>query len=271
MYKISQFSKISGLTIKALRYYDETDILIPSYRNEENKYRYYDDYDLKKALLIKTLRSLDFSIMEIKEAVETVENENDLACILQEKRKFIELNIAKEKEIIQKINLNSFSIEASQKNNDYLIEKKEIQPTLVASIKFKGKYSDLNTYVPILYKAVKNNKVGNHFNCYFDEECVEDANIELCIPIKKRIANAQVVCKTLPKISALYTTHYGGYDTLFLAYRALFKYANAHNLKVLTPIREIYKKSPGMIFKGNPDNYITEILFPFEIDGKECL
>ena len=69
MYKISQFSKISGLTVKALRYYDEANILKPSFRNEENQYRYYNDNDLKKALLIKKLRNLDFSIMEIKEVV----------------------------------------------------------------------------------------------------------------------------------------------------------------------------------------------------------
>lgn len=72
-------------------------------------------------------------------------------------------------------------------------------------------------------------------------------------------------------VKALHTIHYGGYDTLYLAYRAVFKYANAHTLEILTPIREIYIKSPKMIFKGNPDNYITEILFPYEIDGKEYL
>lgn len=40
MYKISQFSKISGVTVKALRYYDEANILTPSFRNEENQYEY---------------------------------------------------------------------------------------------------------------------------------------------------------------------------------------------------------------------------------------
>ena len=35
MYLISQVSKITGLTKKALRYYDEQDILKPSFRDEE--------------------------------------------------------------------------------------------------------------------------------------------------------------------------------------------------------------------------------------------
>ena len=65
MYRISQFSKISGLTVKALRYYDQENILEPTFRNEDNQYRYYNEEDLKKSQLIKSLRSLDFSIMEI--------------------------------------------------------------------------------------------------------------------------------------------------------------------------------------------------------------
>lgn len=43
--------------------------------------------DLRKAQLIKLLRSLEFSIMEIREVIETVENEEDLKYILQEKIK----------------------------------------------------------------------------------------------------------------------------------------------------------------------------------------
>ncbi|MFQ8704569.1 MAG: MerR family transcriptional regulator [Thomasclavelia sp.] len=110
MYLISQFSKISGLTIKALRYYDEKGILIPNYRNNENKYRYYSDDDLKKALLIKLLRSLDFSIMEITEILDLVKNKEDLTYILQEKIKHIEKNISKEKDLIKKINNNTVSL-----------------------------------------------------------------------------------------------------------------------------------------------------------------
>lgn len=269
MYRISQFSKISGLTVKALRYYDKEGILEPSFRNEENQYRYYDDDNLKKAMLIKYLRSLDFSIIEIKEVVETVENKDDLVYILQEKIKFIEMNISREKELIQKISMGTSSLEIAHGNNKYKIENIEIQKMLVASIRFTGKYSDLDKYVPLLYKAVKNNKDGKHFNCYFNEDCVKNADIELCVPLKKQITDTSIECKVLPKIKAICTKHYGSYDTLYLAYKAMFECANANNLKILTPSREVYIKGPGAIFRGNPANYITEILLPLEIIEKE--
>lgn len=36
MYKIGEFSKITDFTVKTLRYYNEQNILTPSFRNEEN-------------------------------------------------------------------------------------------------------------------------------------------------------------------------------------------------------------------------------------------
>lgn len=269
MYKISQFSKISGITIKALRYYDKENILEPTFRNEENQYRYYTEEDLKKAQLIKFLRTLNFSIMEIKDVLETANTKEDLTYILQEKIKIIEKNISKEKELIQQLNANLTTLDKVQKNTAYKIDTVEIEEVLVASIRFTGKYQDLQTYVPTLYKAVKNNKTGHHFNCYYDEACVENADIELCLPIKKIIDDKNIFVKKLPKIKALRTRHYGSYEDLYLAYSALFEYVNGHGLDILIPSREVYIKGPGMIFKGNPANYVTEILLPLEIYKKE--
>ena len=167
MYKINQFSKISGLTVKALRYYDQEGILQPAFRNEENQYRYYNDDNLKKAQLIKYLRSLDFSIMEIKDVVENVHSHDDLMYILNEKIKIIETNISKEKEFIKRMNTQLSTFHNKTCCNHYQIDTVTIDEILVASIHFRGQYTELDKYVPQLYKAVKNNKNGYHFNCYF--------------------------------------------------------------------------------------------------------
>ena len=265
MYIISQFSKVSGLTTKALRYYDEQNILKPSYRDKDTLYRYYNENDLKKAQLIKLLRSLDFSISEIKETLDIIKNENDLTYILQEKIKHIEKNISKEKELIKKINEHLVSTIDLSNEFKYKIDIEKTDKLLVASIRFSGKYSEMDKYVPLLYKLGRNCINGTLFNCYFDEECVDQADIEICLPIKKQISDKAIVCKYLPAIIALTTTHYGSYDTINLAYKTLFEYANIYNIKLLTPSREIYIKGPGMIFKGNPENYVTKILLPFEI------
>lgn len=265
MYQISQFSKISGLTVKALRYYDEQGILKPSYRDKNTLYRYYDENDLKKARLIKRLRSLDFSILEMKEALEMVNNEADLTYILREKIVNIKENILREKELIKKINSCLSQNVTKPKSQTYEITLEEIPETLVASIRFTGRYSEVGEYIPALFKAVQGNVNGAVINCYYDEECMEQADMELCLPTKKQVTANTVDCKYLPAIKAVCTTHYGSYETLHFAYQALLNYVNEHDIAVITPFREIYEKSCGMVFKGNPQNYVTKILFPYKV------
>lgn len=264
MYQISQFSKISGLTVKALRYYDEQDMLKPSYRDKNTLYRYYDENDLKKAQFIRLLRSLDFSIPEIKEALEMVNNEADLTYILQEKIATIKENIRREKALIYKINRCLSPDVTKTERQTYEITLEEIPITLVASIRFTGRYSEIGAYIPVLFKAVQGNVNGAVINCYYDEDCMEQADMELCLPTKKPVVTNTVNCKYLPAIQAVCTTHYGSHETLHFAYKALFHYVNEHGIAVITPFREIYEKSRGMVFKGNPQNYVTRILFPYK-------
>lgn len=265
MYRISQLSKLSGISVKALRYYDEEGLLKPSFRNSENQYRYYNDKDLQKAFFIKNLRSLQFSIMEIKEILEYYDDEEDLTYVLKEKITMIEANISKEKERIERIAQAIPSTSTPLIENKYNIDTLECEDVLVAYIPITGPYQCLDQYVPQLYKHVKGHKRGHHFNCYFDEDCVENATMQLCIPVDKPINDNVISSKRLPRIKALQTIHYGTYETLYLAYKALFTYANAHDIAILTPTREEYIKGPGMIFKGNSLKYETKILLPFEI------
>ena len=89
--------------------------------------------------------------------------------------------------------------------------------------------------------------------------------MELCLPIRKQISDSTINCKRLPAVKAVCTTHYGSYETLYLAYKALFEYVNKQNISLLTPSREIYVKGPGMIFKGNSQDYVTKVILPFQI------
>ena len=54
------------------------------------------------------------------------------------------------------------------------------------------------------------------------------------------------------------------YETLSESYGLIFDHSKSIGMKINYPIREIYIKRPGMIFRGNPKICITEIQFPFE-------
>lgn len=264
MYLISQVSKITGLTNKALRYYDEQDILKPSVRDEDSQYRLYSEDDLRKARLIHLLRQLDFSISEIKDTLQVSENEEDLAYVFREKIEHIEGNIAKEKEMIKNIKNVVGPLPNEKKKEKHEITIETIDPIKVASVRVKDAYNQVGKYLPNLYKEVKQNVNGNMLNCYYDEDFAEIADIEICIPVRNMISGTNLSCKVLPAIKAVCTIHYGTYETLYCAYKELFEYINENKINVVSPSREEYIKGPGMLFKGNPNKYITKIMIPYE-------
>jgi DNA-binding transcriptional MerR regulator len=67
MFSIGEFSKITGLTVKTLRFYHEQGLLAPAQIDDQTGYRYYDDRQIETARVIKQLRELEFSIAEIAE------------------------------------------------------------------------------------------------------------------------------------------------------------------------------------------------------------
>lgn len=67
MYRIGEFSKLSNLSIRTLRFYNELGILIPEEVDVFSNYRYYSDHNLKEAKMIESLKNAGFSLEEIKD------------------------------------------------------------------------------------------------------------------------------------------------------------------------------------------------------------
>lgn len=55
----------TGLTKKAIKYYESENLINPA-KNSENNYREYTDEDIVRLNLIATLRSLDIPIAQIR-------------------------------------------------------------------------------------------------------------------------------------------------------------------------------------------------------------
>lgn len=262
MYKIGEFSKLTQISTKTLRYYDEEDMLIPSYRDSNNGYRYYDDEDYKKALLILKLRNLEFSILEIKDILSICKEKEDIFYIFEEKSAVIRNQINELEMTLNKLNNYKIIEIQEDKMSEYKIEVKTMPAITVAVLRFKGKYSDVGQYFSEIYKVVKNNSNGYPFCIYYDNEYKESADIEVCVPIKKMIKSDKIIIKEIPSVDAITTIHNGNYNEINKAYKEIFNYKNPNDINCSIHHREIYIKGPGRIFRGNPNKYITEIVMP---------
>ena len=75
MYKIGDFSILSNVTIKTLRYYDTIDLFKPKIIDKFTGYRYYSDEQLEDFSLILKYKDLGFSLEEIKKLINNLENQ----------------------------------------------------------------------------------------------------------------------------------------------------------------------------------------------------
>lgn len=145
---------------------------------------------------------------------------------------------------------------------DYKIEIRDIEPIRVAYMHYKGAISEVSKFFPNVFKAIKGRANGAPFFCYYAMSPItKTGEMDLCVPTEEPNGSG-IEIKVMPSIRAVCVTHIGPYESMQLAYSAIDNYAQEHKLVLKPPFWEVYIKGPGMILKGNPNKYITEILFP---------
>ncbi len=263
VFSIGEFSKVTGLTVKTLRFYQEQGLLVPSCIDEETGYRYYAPAKIEAARAIAFLRGLDFSVGEIREILSRAEQENDLLEVMERQRTVVEAKLRGYRKVIAALDqfiANEREARLIMTNLSLEIEEKDVAPLLMAGVRMKGKYSECGKGFATIGRSLGRQIQGKAFLLHYDQEFrAEDAEFEACLPIRAGKAVEGVSVRELPGGHCVSLVHRGPYDDVGRSYARLLQYIHEKGYKVLTPSREIYLKGPGMIFKGNPKNYLTEI------------
>ena len=212
------------------------------------------------------LRQMEFSIEDIAAVLGECSDEADILNYLERQKNLLQQRMQEDREIVRSLN----EIVAKEKSarqlldhSHFAVEEKTFEPLLIAGIRMKGRYPDCGTGFSTLGKAVGRYIYGKPLCLYYDGEYREnDANFEPCFPIRKEVAADGVSIRQLAGGRCLSLVHRGPYDQLGRSYAKILKQAGERKWKIGLPTREIYHKGPGMIFKGNPRNYVTEIQLP---------
>jgi effector-binding domain-containing protein len=269
MFTIGEFSKITGLTIKALHLYHEKGIIEPHVVDRETGYRYYNHHDAEKARVVRLLKGMMLGLDDIAEIMRDCSDDADTVELLERHRSRLEGRINELKKarryIDSVINTEREAIAMTEDKTSEIVEK-NVPDIRIAAIRWKGRYGDCGKYIGRLAKYVYRYLVGKPFNMYYDEGFKEeDADIETCFPVRedKEIkVPDDIAIRTLPGCKVVSIMHKGPYDQLGRSYEKISSYLKQKNYCVTAPPREIYIKGPGMIFTGNPKKYLTEIQFP---------
>lgn len=125
MFKIGEFSKLTQVSIRMLRYYDEAGLLKPAKTDAWTGYRMYSAEQIPTLNKIIYLRDSGFQVSEIAAAL-AAENEMSLIEHLDKKYREIQENIKTEQERLQKILLVKKDILHGQNEMPYNVTIKSI-------------------------------------------------------------------------------------------------------------------------------------------------
>ena len=263
MFSIGEFSKITGLTVKTLRFYHEQGLLAPSAIDEQSGYRYYDKSKIERARIITYLRSLDFSLNEIADILRPDGDDSQLVEVMERQRAVIEEKMRRYRKVV--LSLDQFIAEEREARKivaqaSFEVREKVVDPMLIAGVRMKGRYADCGKGFAQIGKQFGRHICGNAFLLHYDSEYREDdADFEACMPIRKGKTADGISVRELPGGRCVALVHKGPYKQLSRSYAKILGYIKDKGYEVAMPTREVYLKGPGMIFKGNPRNYLTEI------------
>jgi effector-binding domain-containing protein len=226
--------------------------------DETTGYRYFDERNVEQARAISYLRELMFPLADIKDLMDRFVEDSDILEFLEKHKKSINLRI-------DQLNRAAFTLDEiirkereakdMERESSFTVGEKEIESILVAGIRWKGKYSDCGKAIGQAAKLAGRHIRGQAMSLYYDTEFKEDgADIENCFPVTEMKASGPLIVHKLPGGKCVHLVHKGPYEHLSRSYAKIMDYIQKKNYS-----REIYLKGPGMIFRGNPKNYLTEI------------
>ena len=269
MFKIGEFSRLTWVPVKTLRYYDELGLLKPVEVDPFTSYRYYSASQLPRLNRILVLKDLGLTLEQIRLILEEDLTAEQLRGMLYRRQAELRQQIEEGQEMLARVEsrLQQIDLEGRMTTMDVVI--KRVPPMWVASVRGViasypeqgALWNELETALRL--KGLKPN--GACFTIYHDEEYVDrNINAEVCEPVDgpaELSGRARIYelpgCETM----ACYVYH-GPFNGLSNAYSELLTWLSDNGYQISGVGREIYVHTGSGVTRQDDPAYITEIQFP---------
>lgn len=267
MFKIGEFSKLTQVSIRMLRHYDETGLLKPAQIDKFTNYRLYSVEQISTLNKIVFLRDLGFNISEIAVCLDKW-SDDYITGLLEEKRHGIENLIKSEQERISKIDLAKRDIKKGRITINYNVSIKSVPSYQVLSLRriVPNYYAEGMLWKEMAEFAQRNSisVSDNTLTIYHDPDYREtDVDIEICAPVEKMGENKDgfTFCNTEAVPMMASTMVYGGFENIAEAYGGFAGWLQEHSgYSMGYHSRQIVHRGPWN--EEDPSKYLIEIQVP---------
>jgi DNA-binding transcriptional MerR regulator len=269
MIRIGDFSKLSRVPVKTLRYYDEMNLLKPVEVDPFTGYRLYEYNQLSTLHRILALKDLGFSLEEIGRLLDDGLSAEQMRGMLKLRETEARQRVQEEAERLERIRARLRQIEQENGMSKYDVVIKHVDEVKTASVRDVvptppeqgGLWQELEGYLAMHHVRPKD----ACFTLYHDDEFKErDWDLEVCEPIDADLSESnRVKVQTLPAATMACTLHNGPFTTIGEAYNAIGKWITDNGYRIVGPCREVYLREAKNGSQTDPET-VTEIQFPVE-------
>lgn len=266
MLRIGEFSRLSQVPVKTLRYYAEIGLLVPAEVDRYSSYRYYTLDQLADLNRILALKDLGFKLEEIARLLETDLSTGQLQTMLHEKQAEVEAQIAAAQNRLARI-----AYRLTQLEEGPLLPEEDVIVKRTPALRIAGLRAITPDYYTIgclyeeLFQVLERQDVapaGPTLALYYDEgDSGKNVDVEVAVPIQGDFsASGRVKMRELPEEQVAALIRRGPYDDFTPAYSQLISWIQANGYQLYAPAREIYLRSGWE--EEKPEAYLVEIQMP---------
>lgn len=267
MFKIGEFSKLTQVSIRMLRYYDEAGLLKPAQTDSFTKYRLYTAEQIPLLNRIRFLRDTGFTVSEIAEALSHW-NDASVTAQLERKRLAVEQTIQAEQAKLARIALAKQDIAQETISLHCNVCIKSIPRYQVFSMRriVPDYYAEGLLWKEMAAYCAQHSIPASTdtFTIYHDPDYREtDIDMEVCAPVAQMGAPdgdfAYRYTEAVPIMAS--TLVYGPFERIAGAFAALARWLQDHNqYSMAGSSRQMVHRGPWNA--QSPDAYLTEIQIP---------
>jgi DNA-binding transcriptional MerR regulator len=270
MIKIGDFAKLSQVTVRTLRYYEEVGLLKPVQVDRYTGYRYYQMAQLPRLNRILALKDLGFALDQIAHLLTTDLPPAQLRGMLRLKQAELQQQVAEAQERLARIEarLSQIDLEGTMPEYDVMIKRVDAQRVAMVRDVIPTQEQINQTFNRLfdeLERAIKANQAGfagPGIAVWYDSGMQpQDMHVAAAWPTNGSLgADERVHIEELPAVEQMaYVVHHGPFATLSQAYGALFGWIEGNGYQMTGPSREVYLQYAR---DGDPAQYVTELQVP---------
>ncbi|QSZ67906.1 MerR family transcriptional regulator [Methanofollis aquaemaris] len=269
---IGKFSHLTRLSKKALHCYDQKGLLVPVAKDLCSGYRYYAIAQIDRAVRIRALAGLGFSLDEVGAVLDALDQGDTrvVAGLMQMRRRAVRQEIDR-LHGVERVLSSADPLKELFKMSLTEWTIKEVAPLRVVSTREKGAYAEVTG--PMIEKLCREVALPENRNamvkvtgtvisiCHAGDENGSDCDVEVALPVAGAVTvrDPAIEVRVLPGCRVLSTLYQGPHENLPLAHRQVREYLAAHSLHQTGPEREIYLNDPAETAAAD---LMTEIQYP---------